>query len=230
MINKIDSNPSFGMSLHMPRNKQIKSVLGYKAAIAAEQATPELEKIADNVDIFVKLEDSAKTGLKAFLMKLAPLEGFDTAESTILVSDSNPVFTIDTLANYMVKTAKLLKSRFEIMPKATPEEMINPNFDPGSNINSRFLLYVAKNRRGYMDDLKENVKGVDDDFIDKKLLIGYIDEPLPIPAEYLKRHPELDNRREYFITPAIINTMFIRGVIKHEYWDQFRDEVKNNKF
>lgn len=232
MIAKIDSakNPSFGMALHMPKTKQIKSVFGYKAAFAAEQAKPELEKFADNVDIFVRLEDSVKTGLKAFSIKVAPLSCVDTAESSILVSDHDSLFTIDSLANYMVKTAKLLKSKFELPPKATPEQMINPDFDPGNNINSNFLLYVAKNRQGYMDDLKKNVKGVDDDFIDKKLLIGYIGEPLQLPEEYLKKHPDIDNRREYFITPAIVNTMFIRGIIKHEYWEQFRAEVKNSEF
>lgn len=54
-MNNIRTNsPSFGMALFAPTQKKVAKVLGKEAAAEFEKARPALEKIANDVDIFVK--------------------------------------------------------------------------------------------------------------------------------------------------------------------------------
>lgn len=228
-INSLSTQPSFGMSLHMPANKQIVTVLGNKAAEGARKATPILEDCARDVNIRVSMEKPVKTNLKALNIGVGKLGDLLTEYSSVLVCDETPAFSADMLADYLVKTAQLLKSRLTLPPKVNSfAEMINPSFDAGCNINPQFYCYIVQHPQGYVDDLKKDL-GVDDDFVKNKFILGDIKEPLPVPKEIIESNPNYDNRQMYYITSASLSAIRIYGIIKPEYKAQFEDDVKHGR-
>lgn len=54
MNNVRTNSPSFGMALFAPTQKKVAKVLGKEAAAEFEKVRPALEKIAKDVDVFVK--------------------------------------------------------------------------------------------------------------------------------------------------------------------------------
>ncbi len=54
MDNRITNSPNFGMALFAPTDQKIVKVLGKEAAGEFQKVRPMLEKIAENVDVFVK--------------------------------------------------------------------------------------------------------------------------------------------------------------------------------
>lgn len=58
MLKNISDNTNFGMALYMPSSKKITKKFGKNIAKEIELARPKLNKIAKNVDIFVRLDKS----------------------------------------------------------------------------------------------------------------------------------------------------------------------------
>ena len=59
MDNRITTNsPNFGMALFAPTTKKVTRVLGKEAAAEFEKARPALEKIAKDIDIYIKPDKS----------------------------------------------------------------------------------------------------------------------------------------------------------------------------
>ena len=72
MNNVRTNSPSFGMALFAPTQKKVAKVLGKEAAAEFEKVRPALEKIAKDVDVFVKPDkacsDVDNPACKGFLM------------------------------------------------------------------------------------------------------------------------------------------------------------------
>ncbi len=124
-----------------------------------------------------------------------------------------------TLKSFFINCLGIFNRRSD---KITPEEMINPKFNPGENKHAQFYHYVAKNRYGFVDDLQKDLD-LCDRFIEGKFILGHIVEPLPAPTDK-------SNRRQYRITSAVLESIYIPKIIKPEYLEQFKDELNGYKF
>lgn len=66
--------PSFGMALHIPNKKQVEKKLGGYLAEQLEIATPALERLAKDVDIFVKQVNDNNIDFRGFNIKVKKIE------------------------------------------------------------------------------------------------------------------------------------------------------------
>lgn len=70
-----NNNTSFGMALHMPKQKNIAKKIGPYCAEQADLARPLLKQLAKDVDIYIQPENrSNRAGYKGFTIIVKPLK------------------------------------------------------------------------------------------------------------------------------------------------------------
>ena len=220
--------------------EQIEKAIGKNFAQGATKAKPKLEKLAQDIDIFVSAEKDPKGIFNALKIKVAKskdtpadtyVKGLDTPIAHE-VFNSKGIYASDIIAQNVVKTAQRLKRFFvknpteivESEPKnlisktigmASPKEMINPEAYLGSHY-AQFYRYVSEHRKGNIQDLKDALD-LSDNFIEGRIRLGDIYELI---------HLHKNSPRQYVAAPGLLRSVRMYRTIKPEYYEQFEKEIK----
>ncbi len=111
-------NQNFGMALYMPKGKKISKALSKYFAVEAEIARPKLQKIAEDVDLYVNIHKSQDMELQGFdlLMRKSIKNPIKRFLSNPPYLDSRKVrryrFNEQRISELLIEEAEKLKATF----------------------------------------------------------------------------------------------------------------------